>query len=208
MAAPSRWWCVAAVLAEACSALEVGPRGPAPAARRVASRRRLLAAAAGAAAACAPARRALARDLFYTKEDYCAKSDAELRTGIEFGCEAFASAEKRPGLRARALESAQRAAAQLDGFPGGAMAVRAELRKGPLASLRKQGRRLVALADGTAGADVGAAFDDTIAAIARVDAAARVLEYADSFEARATCSLELETARATLRNFVRVAGRS
>ena len=99
------------------------------------------------AAAAAPAG---AKELYYTKEEFCRISDEQSKNGIEFGCEQYvASPEKRARMRLRALDAITRASEKLDTYrvetaASGAV-IRGALRRGPLGGLRTQGRRLATL---------------------------------------------------------------
>ena len=66
------------------------------------------------AAAAAPAN---AKDLYYTKQDFCEQSDRESKNGIEFGCEQYVqSPEKRETMRTRSLEAVTRISLKLDTY--------------------------------------------------------------------------------------------
>ena len=66
------------------------------------------------AAAAAPAS---AKELYYTKEEFCRISDEQSKNGIEFGCEQYvASPEKRARMRLRALDAITRASEKLDTY--------------------------------------------------------------------------------------------
>ena len=168
-------------------------------------RRRFVAACATAAL---PAQTALAKDLYYTKEDYCKKSDAEIKNGIEFGCEAYVQdPAKRLKMRRRALAALRRASERLDrlenvemSVAGGAR-VRETLRKDPLDGLRAQGKRLSTLSDVS---EVGLAYDETIKAVEALDLKARRLELDDGAAARDEAAAVLRKAQAALRRLVSV----
>ena len=168
-------------------------------------RRRFVAACATAAL---PAQTALAKDLYYTKEDYCKKSDAETKNGIEFGCEAYVQdPAKRLKMRRRALAALRRASERLDrlenvemSVAGGAR-VRETLRKDPLDGLRAQGKRLSTLSDVS---EVGLAYDETIKAVEALDLKARRLELDDGAAARDEAAAVLRKAQAALRRLVSV----
>ena len=162
-------------------------------------------------AACATAalpQTALAKDLYYTKEDYCKKSDAETKNGIEFGCEAYVQdPAKRLKMRRRALAALRRASERLDrlenvemSVAGGAR-VRETLRKDPLDGLRAQGKRLSTLSDVS---EVGLAYDETIKAVEALDLKARRLELDDGAAARDEAAAVLRKAQAALRRLVSV----
>ena len=111
------------------------------------TRRAALASCASAAASALVSGPALAGDLYYTKRDFCVKSDAENRNGIDFGCEAFATdPAKRSKMRRRALERLESASARLDRFDATTMSklmgarLREALRTDPLDAIRAQGR--------------------------------------------------------------------
>ena len=71
-------------------------------------------AASTIAAVAAPAG---AKELYYTKEEFCRISDEQSKNGIEFGCEQYVeSPEKRARMRARALDALSRASAKLDTY--------------------------------------------------------------------------------------------
>ena len=173
-------------------------------------RRRFCAAAAGAVVA--PATGANAKDLYYTKKDYCEKSDRETKNGVEFGCEAFVTDEtKRLKMRRRALSALSAASTKLSSYEDLEMTaqngakVRAALRKAPLDGLRAQGKRLSTL---TTTSDVGLAFDDCIKAVEGFDVRARRLEIDESAAARAAAAADLRAAQAALRKLVSVGSES
>ena len=58
-----------------------------------------------------------AKELYYTKEEFCRISDEQSKNGIEFGCEQYvASPEKRARMRLRALDAITRASEKLDTY--------------------------------------------------------------------------------------------
>lgn len=146
-----------------------------------------------------------AGDFYYTEEEFCLKSDAENPSGIDFGCEQYASAEKKVKMRRRALDDVSEALARLDNFTissnGRARILRAELRAGALGSLRRQAKRLAALDPGLSEAMVNA-----LAAVDRLDNAARRLELDDDEETRRVANAQLDAARASLGVLIDQAG--
>jgi hypothetical protein len=173
----------------------------APQTRRTALRHTAYAVAATAAPASA-------KDLYYTKQDFCEKSDQESRNGIEFGCEQYVqSPEKRARMRTRSLVAVQRASDKLDTYrvdnaASGAL-IRGALRKDPLDGLRAQGRRLATL---TKTSDAGLKYDDAIARVDALDRALRKLDIDGSAGALASAAKELDAAQGALRRLVAVGG--
>ena len=157
------------------------------------------------AAAAAPAS---AKELYYTKEEFCRISDQESKNGIEFGCEQYvASPEKRARMRARALDALERASAKLDTYrvetaESGAV-IRGALRRDPLDGLRAQGRRLATL---TKTSDAGLKYDDAIARVDALDRTLRRLEIDGSDRALAAAATDLDAAQGALRTLVAVGG--
>jgi len=149
-----------------------------------------------------------ARADVYTKKEFCEKSDAESRNGVEFGCESYVTdPAKRLKMRRRALAALKRASASLDRFdadaltPQTARSVREALRRDPLDGLRTQGRRLATLS--TKG-EVGLRFDDALAKITDLDQKARRLDIDSGMGALLAASLGLAKAQEALRTFVAV----
>lgn len=157
------------------------------------------------AAAAAPAN---AKDLYYTKQDFCEQSDRESKNGIEFGCEQYVqSPEKRETMRTRSLEAVTRISLKLDTYrvetvASGAL-LRGALRKDPLDGLRAQGRRLATL---TKTSDAGLKYDDAIARVDALDRALRKLDIDGSVGALASAAKELDAAQGALRRLVAVGG--
>ena len=162
-------------------------------------------AASTIAAVAAPAG---AKELYYTKEEFCRISDQESKNGIEFGCEQYvASPEKRARMRARALDAIERASAKLDTYrvetaESGAV-IRGALRRDPLDGLRAQGRRLATL---TKTSDAGLKYDDAIARVDALDRTLRRLEIDGSDRALAAAATDLDAAQGALRTLVAVGG--
>jgi hypothetical protein len=95
-----------------------------------------------------------ARDLYLSQEAYCAQSATP--RGAAFGCEPFVDDVAKRNLlagRARArLEEARGALARFErttsfDSAGASLLLREELRGGALGSFRKEGKRIIALAD-------------------------------------------------------------
>ena len=152
-------------------------------------------AASTIAAVAAPAG---AKELYYTKEEFCRISDEQSKNGIEFGCEQYVeSPEKRARMRARALDAISRASAKLDTYrvetaESGAV-IRGALRRDPLDGLRAQGRRLATL---TKTSDAGLKYDDAIARVDALDRTLRRLEIDGSDRALAAAATDLDGRRA------------
>ena len=94
------------------------------------------------AAAAAPAS---AKELYYTKEEFCRISDEQSKNGIEFGCEQYvASPEKRARMRLRALDAITRASEKLDTYrvetAASGVVIRGALRREPLDVLERRRR--------------------------------------------------------------------
>ena len=155
------------------------------------------------AAVAAPAH---AKELYYTKEEFCRISDEQSKNGIEFGCEQYvASPEKRARMRARALDALTRASEKLDTYrvetaESGAV-IRGALRRDPLDGLRAQGRRLATL---TKTSDAGLKYDDAIARVDALDRTLRRLEIDGSDRALAAAATDLDAAQGALRTLVAV----
>ena len=149
---------------------------------------------------------ASAKELYYTKEEFCRLSDEQSKNGIEFGCEQYvASPEKRARMRLRALDAIERASAKLDTYSvetaaSGAV-IRGALRREPLDGLRTQGRRLATL---TKTSDAGLKYDDAIARVDALDRTLRRLEIDGSDRALAAASQDLDAAQGALRTLVAV----
>ena len=157
------------------------------------------------AAAAAPAG---AKELYYTKEEFCRISDEQSKNGIEFGCEQYvASPEKRARMRLRALDAIERASAKLDTYSvetaASGVVIRGALRREPLDGLRTQGRRLATL---TKTSDAGLKYDDAIARVDALDRTLRRLEIDGSDRALAAAASDLDAAQGALRTLVAVGG--
>lgn len=143
----------------------------------------------------------LVSGLYYTKEDYCKNSDASSKNGIEFGCEAYASEEKKEKMRKRATAQLHSATKRLDEerlvlSNRDGERLRSELRTGELGSLRRDGQRLAALVPSTA-----PSYSRAIASIENLDLALRKLELFDNEETRDLANKALGDAREKLRAF-------
>ena len=155
------------------------------------------------AAVAAPAH---AKELYYTKEEFCRISDEQSKNGIEFGCEQYvASPEKRARMRLRALDAIERASAKLDTYSvetaASGVVIRGALWREPLDGLRTQGRRLATL---TKTSDAGLKYDDAIARVDALDRTLRRLEIDGSDRALAAAATDLDAAQGALRTLVAV----
>uniref|UniRef100_A0A7S3NM42 Uncharacterized protein n=1 Tax=Aureoumbra lagunensis TaxID=44058 RepID=A0A7S3NM42_9STRA len=141
----------------------------------------------------------------YTKEEFCKTSDEENPNGIAPGCEDYVKdPEKKARMRLRALaevrDSYQELAdtAAVTNARDGAL-LRQSLRSGKLNSLRKDGKRLVALSLNNANQQE---YSLAMSAIEQLDLSARKLELDDGVNALLTVNQNLDKAKEALHNFI------